>query len=65
MIDSTTPPAPERKPATIETGAGDLPLPDSIQTRGHTVRYGVQPLPEGASGRRARLRKPGRAGVRD
>ena len=64
MTDPTTPPSPERKPATIETGAGDIPLPDSIQTRGHTAKYGRQPLPEGASGRRARLRKPGRAEVR-
>jgi len=64
MTDPTPSPVPEPKPATIETGAGELPLPDSIQTRGHAARYGVKPLPEGSSGRRARLRKPSRAGVR-
>ena len=58
-------PVPAPKPTTIETGAGELPLPDTIQTRGHTVRYGSQPLPPGASGRRARLHKPGRGGVRN
>ncbi len=63
MIDRK-PEAASTPARTIDTAAGELPLPDTIQTRGHRPKYGPQPLTDGASGRRARLRKPARGGVR-
>lgn len=64
MIDRKPGPVVGPAKATIETGAGEIPIPDTIQTRGHRPKYGPQPLAPGASGRRARLRKPARGGVR-
>jgi hypothetical protein len=62
--ESTPPEAEHAQPAAPSTNGDKSPEPTEPPNRGRSRKYGQVPVPDGASGRRARLRHPSRGAVR-